>query len=334
MAAARPPSARPRVLFLVTVDTEEEWDWAGPFPSLPCSTRNARLIPGFQSFCRSIGVRPTYLVDYAMCNDEASAGFLRTALALGGCEIGAHLHPWCNPPLEEPLGEETSHAISLDRSLVRRKLRNLTARIEETLGVRPVSFRAGRWGMTGWLLQMLGEEGYKVDSSIFPFFKDICFDYARAPVEPYWPDYADGLASGPQRQILEVPVTSGFNRRSFELCGRLHRLLESEPLRHLHGIGILWRLGILRKVNASPELNGSPEVLSCIRSHLERGHGLVNMVLHSSTLLPGGNPFSVSEPDAGRIQRTIGEALDFLARRADVLPCTLSEAWDLLAGES
>lgn len=315
----------------MTVDTEEEWDWAGPYPTPPFSTRNAGRIPDFHSFCLSLGIRPTYLVDYAMCDDEESAGFLQAARNLGGCEIGAHLHPWCNPPLEEALGEETSHAINIDRPLVRRKLRNLTAKIQETLGVRPVSFRSGRWGMTGWLLQMLGEEGYAVDSSIFPFLKDPSFDYARAPVQPYWPDYEDALAFGPQRQILEVPVTSGFNRSNFELWGRLHRLLESEPLRPLHGVGILWQLGILRKVNASPELHRSPEVHDCIRAQLERGHELVNMVLHSSSLLPGGTPFSVTEEDSERIQRTIGEALDFLARRADVVPCTLSEARDLLA---
>jgi hypothetical protein len=314
----------------VTVDTEEEWDWAGPFPTPPCSTRNARRIPDFHSFCLSLGVRPTYLVDYAICDDEASAGFLQAAFALGGCEIGAHLHPWCNPPLEELPGEESSHTINLDRALVRRKLRNLTAKIQETFEVRPTSFRCGRWGMAGWLLQMLGEEGYEVDSSIFPFLKDLSFDYGRAPTKPYWPDYADGLAFGPQRQILEVPVTSGFNRRNFETCGRLHRLLESEPLRHLHGVGILWHLGLLRKVNASPELHRSPEVLACLRAQLERGQRLVNMVLHSSSLLPGGTPFSVTEADPGRIQRTIGEALDFLGQRADVVPCTLSEARDLL----
>lgn len=322
--------AKPRVLLLLTVDTEEEWDWHGPFPVPPFSTENIRKVPELQAYCLGLGLRPTYLVDYAVCDNEESAGHLRETRALGGCELGAHLHPWCTPPMEEEIREETSHAIRLPLPLVRRKLQNLTARIDETLGVRPRSFRAGRWGMNGALLRLLSEEGYRVDSSIHPFMPEDQFGYNDAPVVPYWPDFANGLAAGRQREILEIPVSSGFNRGRFELCQRIHHRLESEPLRRLRGIGILWQLGLLRKVSASLELHRFPEVRACLDAHLRRGSGLINLFFHSSSLVPGCTPYVTSEAEVERLKRSIAEALDFLASRADVVPCTLSEARDLL----
>lgn len=322
--------AKPRVLLLLTVDTEEEWDWKGPFPAPPFSTRNVREVPALQALCRRLGLRPTYLVDYAVCDDDESAGHLRETCALGGCEIGAHLHPWCNPPVEEEVGPETSHAVRLPLPLVRRKLQNLAARIHEALGVQPRSFRAGRWGMNGPLLRLLSEEGYRVDSSVHPFMASDEFGYDHAPVAPYWPDYADALAAGPQRQILEVPVSSGFNRDRFDLCQRLHRRLEAEPLRRLHGVGILWQLGLLRRVSTSLEFYRFREVRSCIEAHLRRGTGLVNLFFHSSSLLPGCTPYVASQADVERLKRSLAETVDFLSSRAEVVPCTLSEARDLL----
>lgn len=322
--------ARQRVLLLLTVDTEEEWDWNGPFPGPPFSTGNVRRIPDLQALCLRLGLRPTYLVDYAVCDNPESAGHLRETLALGSCEIGAHLHPWCNPPVEEEVRPETTHAIHLPLPLVRRKLQNLTALIRGTLGVQPRSFRAGRWGMNGPLLRLLSEEGYRVDSSVHPFMQEGEFGYDRAPVAPYWPDYQDGLTPGEQREILEIPVSSGFNRGRFDLCQRLHRRLGSEPLRRLHGIGVLWHLGLLRKVSGCLEFHRSREVQSCIQTHLRRGSGLINLFFHSSSLLPGCTPFVTNEAEVERLKRSIAEAVDFLASRAEVVPCTLSEARDLL----
>src|SRR5215210_2299554 len=121
-----------RVFFVLSIDTEEEWDWKGPLPQSPFSTRNAERIPAFQELCRELGIRPTYLVDYAICADPESAACLRAVAARGPCEIGAHLHPWCTPPLAEG-GAESCRIFRLPETLVREKLRNLTAKIEETL---------------------------------------------------------------------------------------------------------------------------------------------------------------------------------------------------------
>lgn len=322
--------SKPRILFLLTLDTEEEWDWGGPFPASPFSTRNTSRIPLFQAFCRRLGIRPTYFVDYAVCQSAESVGHLQRALDIGECEIGAHLHPWCTPPVAEEVNPETSHIVNLPLPLVRQKLQNLSGQIEETLGIRPVSFRAGRWGMNGPLLRLLAEEGYQVDSSVFPMYSDIGFSYRAAPFVPYWPDFSDGLVPGAQREILEIPVSSGFNRGNFGLLESIHGTLSSLPWRLFRGVGILWHLGLLRKINVSPELCATRDMKSCIASYLKRAHPVVNMFLHSSSLLPGCTPYVSSEADVERLYRAIEETFRFLDSKAEVLPCTTSAARDIL----
>jgi hypothetical protein len=100
-----------RPVFIVTVDTEEEWDWHGDFPLPPFSTRNIQRIPVFQQLCESIGISPTYFVDYAVVDEPHNREILQRYFNKGECDIGAHLHPWCTPPVTEEICEHNSHAL-------------------------------------------------------------------------------------------------------------------------------------------------------------------------------------------------------------------------------
>ena len=58
------------VLFVLTIDTEEEWQWDEEFPQHNCSVENVEKLPAFQTFCESLGIRPTYFVDYAVASNN------------------------------------------------------------------------------------------------------------------------------------------------------------------------------------------------------------------------------------------------------------------------
>ena len=182
-----------KLLLAITIDTEEEWDWSGPFPAPPFSTQNAERLGRFQAFCDGLGLKPTWLVDHAIAENPVSVIHLRKAFEDGMCEIGAHLHPWATPPIVESINEHNSHILNLSHDLVARKLENLTNKLESSFGRRPVSFRAGRWGLDGRLLKLLRDNGYTVDSSVHPYYADSAFSYEGAPDEPYGPDFADIL---------------------------------------------------------------------------------------------------------------------------------------------
>ncbi|MBT8337259.1 MAG: WalW protein, partial [Gemmatimonadetes bacterium] len=56
----------------------------------------------------------------------------------------------------------------LDTDVTRALVREVTNRIESELGVRPTTFRAGRWGWGANVADALWKEGYRVDSSVTP----------------------------------------------------------------------------------------------------------------------------------------------------------------------
>ena len=68
------------------------------------------------------GVKPTYVIDYPIATQPSSIAVLRSFLASGSCLIGTHLHPWVNPPFDEPVSVFNSYPGNLDPSLERRKV--------------------------------------------------------------------------------------------------------------------------------------------------------------------------------------------------------------------
>ena len=53
-------------ILIVAVDTESEFDWNGPFLRTQTSVRNVRNQSMAQEIYDRFGVRPIYLVDYAV----------------------------------------------------------------------------------------------------------------------------------------------------------------------------------------------------------------------------------------------------------------------------
>ena len=189
-----------------------------------------------------------------------------------------------------------------------------------------MSFRAGRWGLDGRLLKLLGENGYTVDSSVHPFYADKAFSYAHAPDQPYWPDYGNLLAKGSQRQILELPATSGFSLRHFEAAAKLHEFLSMPPISSLRMVGVLWHTRLLRKLTLSPELFNETDMLTLAKACLRRGHNFLNLYFHSSSLLPGCTPYVPDEPSESRFYGYIESFWNTLKGLGDIHPVTLAEA--------
>jgi hypothetical protein len=207
-------------------------------------------------------------------------------------------------------------------------------RIETRFGVRPRVFRAGRWGMNGPLLRLLAQHGFHTDSSVHPHFADTAFSYEGAPDHPYWPSYEDILQKGAQRDLLELPVTSGFNTRLSALAARAYRALSSARWRRLHLVGVLWRARLLRRVHVSPELSSVRDMLACAEAAIIRRTPVINMYFHSSSLLPGGSPYVRSGSDLETFRTAIATFWERLRQRHRVRACTLSEAHDLVARRS
>jgi hypothetical protein len=298
---ARPTD--PPVL-LVVVDTEEEFDWNAPFDRKNTSVEHMRDIGLFQSVCDAARVRPLYAVDFPIATQETSAAPLREIHASGRCEIGAHLHPWVTPPFEEEVNARNSYPGNLPRDLEKKKIENLVAAIERHLGVRPRSYKSGRYGFGPNTAAALVELGFEVDLSPLPAFDltaDGGPDWSRTSPEP--------RRLSPK--LLSVPATSAFLGFARGSGPALHRLASSPPFSSLAANAILSRLGILDRLMLSPEGYLPEHHRRLTRSLLDGGQRVFCFTLHSPSLRPGCTPYVASAADRDKFLDACRRTFDF-----------------------
>ncbi len=314
-----------RPLFMVGVDTEADDQWSLEGRRL-LSVENARALPRLQALCDNYGVRPSYLVTHEMATKEPARSILRDLFAKGRCEIGAHLHPWSSPPYrqEDLLGRYPNQ---LDNALLKTQLEELTAVIESSLGVRPVSYRAGRHGFDERSLRILEALNYRVDTSVDPLFNETRKggpSFAGAPVSPYWPSSLDVRRPGGS-SVLEIPVSSATSPALPKILEKGFASLPSIPWR-----GYLKRLG-LRAVWLRPSYSSVEDAKALASALVVRGAPTLNMLFHSSELVPGGSPYNQDAAAVDRFFSRLESIFEHVMRRLEARGVTYRECADVLS---
>jgi hypothetical protein len=311
-------SGPPAVLMGIDTEADDQWSDRG---RRELTVRNALELPRLQSLCNGFGVRPSYLVTHEMATRDESVHLLRAMSAQGRCEIGAHLHPWTSPPFrpQDLAGHSYPHTLPLQ--LLDRQLTELTGTIQERLGVRPTTYRAGRNGFDARSIPILERLGYTVDTSVDPLFNERRkggMVFAGAPSQPYHPDYDDVTRPGSAR-LLEIPITSATLPALPKAVEALYTRLP--PLRWR---AALKRLG-LRAVWLRPSYSTLPDMLAFADRLAAQGAACFNIIFHSSELLAGGSPYT---PDAASVQRfndALRRLLEHLTRRLGAVGMTYAE---------
>lgn len=319
----QPPAAGSQARFaagfgpraLLTVDTEEEFDWDGPFTLTEHGLTHVRRIAGFQQFCEEIGVIPVYLVDWPIASSQVAADILGDAVRAGRAEVGIQLHPWVNPPHNETIDPHNSYAGNLPPELERAKFLRLRDRIEERFGKAPMIYRAGRYGLGPATASLLKEAGVAIDSSVrslFDYRAGHGPDYRSHPLRPYWVDA--------EHHLLELPLTSvwwGMLRRQGDW---LYPMLDRIPRVR----GVLARTGLLERIALTPEGVTKEEALRGIDMALDDGLPLLVLSLHSPSLAPGHTPYVRDEDDLDRLYDWLRGVYGYLDRRG-VQPTSVAE---------
>jgi hypothetical protein len=300
---------------LLTVDTEEEFDWRGPFRREGHGLSHVAAIPRFQAFCEGIGVQPVYLVDWPIVEDARAVEIIADAVHRGTAEVGVQLHPWVNPPFEEEVTMANSFAGNLPPALEAAKFTALRDAIETAFGAAPLVYRAGRYGLGPHTAELLTRHGIRVDTSVRPLF-DYSFqggpDYLRHPLEPYWVDEA--------RALLELPVTSVHAG----MLSPLGRLLRRPAARIPRGLGALSRLGLLERIPLTPEGVSVAEALRGVDIAVASGLPVLVLSLHSPTLAPGHTPYAATSAAVDTLYGWLEAVYARLAAH-QVRPCTIAE---------
>ena len=307
---------------LVGIDTEgdNQWDAAARANQ---RFENIYALPRLHALFVRHGIRPTYVITHPVARDQRSADVLRTLIAGGDCEIGAHHHAWETPPFTADDVRRHPYASMLPRAQFEEQLASLTAAIADAVGVRPVSYRSGRFGFSADHVAALEHHGYLVESSVAPLFSETHKggpEFVAAPLTPYFLAYDNASAPG-SSNLLEVPVSAALNRR---LPRRIQYLYARVP-RPYQTKRILRAVGVVRLRWLRPSYSSLDDMIALARDLARRQEPVLNLLFHSSEAIVGGSPYNRTPAELESFFDRLEKFLAFATADLKARPATFAE---------
>ncbi|MBR0551530.1 polysaccharide deacetylase family protein [Sphingomonadaceae bacterium LXI357] len=288
--------------FTIFVDTEEEFDWRGPFSREARGTTAIAALPEAHRRLSEAGAAITYLVDHPVASEPRAQEILADLLDDGRTGIGTQLHPWVSPPHDEDVNTRNSFPGNLPRELEAAKLDILTDTIRSAFGRSPRIYRAGRYGIGPNTFTLLEARGYRIDSSM-----RARYSYAGQG----GPDFsAVGNAAFRVGGLVELPLTTVYTGRLRRFAPGLYSALGHVP----KGRGLFSRLGLLSRVALTPEDMPITDALEAVRVAVGEGTGLLNFSFHSPSVAPGFTPYVRDAADLREFYRWWDAVLALLAK--------------------
>lgn len=203
-----------KIPLFVTLDAEGDNGWGRP---QNITTENAKGVERFQSFCEGFSVKPIYLTTVEMAEDDIFVKATKQKNIDGLCEIGMHMHGWTTPPRFSLTDNDLKHLPFITEwpnEIIRKKVEYITDLLKIKFEMDVVSHRSGRWIINDEYLNILVENGYKIDCSVTPLYDWSCSigdpkknggaDYSKLPSGIYEIELKSG-------KILEIPMTTARN---------------------------------------------------------------------------------------------------------------------------
>lgn len=313
--------AKPKIFCCVTLDVEVDKDPFYRISSPPRFRNVTEAIPELlEPLFLEFGVRPTYLLSSEVIQDPDSVSILRRLRT--DHELGTHGHG-------ELLGPEINirdfqgkplHDFICDYppDVQKEKLTWLTELFYETFGYKPLSFRGGRFGISGQTAKILQDLGYKVDSSVTPglFWENNSqiVSFIHAPEQPYHPDEKDITRHG-KLKILEIPVSSW---EAWPLGKKVREWLACHPRfnRFFPEIGKKLLLKVTSRIRWLRPTSFSGETLkkwtkNFIKRNLYKKFIVINIMFHPFELVIGASPYSITPNNTYTIYANLRSILNF-----------------------
>jgi hypothetical protein len=236
-----------------------------------------------------------------------------------------HIHPWNTPPLQgnSPVVARQTFLRNLPSDVILAKLESVYTCFTAH-GLRPASFRGGRYSSGGQIHEFLRDKGFLADTSIVPYTTwadDGAPDYRDAGLEPVrLPPRYDG-----DRPFWLLPLTLGFTRRPFSFWQKCYERVGRSWLRRLRLIGLAERLGVVRKVWLNFECAPGGSFLPFIRQLRHTELPYVCFTIHSSSLVAGKGPYTRTHFDEDHLFAQIELVFRTLAEWPDMRSATVRE---------
>ncbi len=276
--------------FIITIDTEGDnlWKWK---LGDAITTENVKYLPRFQNLCNDFGFKPVWLTNYEIIRDLRYLELIAKIEQEKNGELGMHLHAWNTPPAYELdiVQNGAPYLIEYPIEVMEEKIAVMTDAIK-SIGITPISHRAGRWAMNEKYFELLAKYGYCVDCSVTPHINWVNskgatknakgVDYSDFSENPYWINTDSG-------KILEMPVSIRKTHK-FMLDNTLSaREILRGAYRAIKG-NVVWLRPNGKNLNSMIKL---AEMIAKSQSDY------IMFMLHSSELMPGGSPTFKTEND-------------------------------------
>jgi hypothetical protein len=315
-------TTRRRPALLVAIDTEGDNQWDARARRHQ-SFDNIYALDRLHDFFASHGIRPTYVITHPVAVDARSADVLGQLVRRGDAEIGAHHHAWETPPCSPDDVDRHPYALSLPMSQFDAQLTALTNAIEQAVGVRPVSYRSGRFGFAAAHVSSLERAGYLVDSSVAPLFYEAHKqgpDFVGAPLTPYFLSYDDATRAG-SSDVLELPISAALDRR---VPAALERWYGRAPWPYT--TKRVLRLARIAKVRwLRPSYSSAADMIALSQQIVDRGAPILNLLFHSSEAIVGGSPYNRTQGELDAFFDRLGRALTYAVKDLGAEPMTFAE---------
>ena len=307
---------------LVGIDTEGDNQWSAAARANQ-TFDNIYALPRLHALFARHGVRPTYVITYPVARDSRSAEVLRGLLAEGDCEVGAHHHAWETPPCTAEDVARQHRGVRMPRGQFDRQVGSLTAAITAAVGVKPVSYRSGRFGFSSDHVPSLERHGYLVESSVAPLFYEAHKggpEFVEAPLRPYFLAYDSATQAGTSN-LLEVPVSAALNRR---LPKALQYAYARVP-RPYTTKRVLRALRLLRLRWLRPSYSSLADMTALARQLARDGEPVLNLLFHSSEAIVGGSPYNRTQAELDAFCDRLERFLAFATSELGARPVTFAE---------
>ncbi len=283
---------KPRLI--VTVDTEEQFDWSKPIAANDHSVNDPEDLKGFHEICMNAGASPIYFLSFPLLADERWQSFMRSIADRGEAEPGLHLHQWVTPPETDHRSEYYSYQTNLPTDIHLSKLNVLAGKFEDVFGRRARAHRAGRYGIGENDYALLAQVGVTHDFSpgaAFDFSGRGGPDFSSASNFPFVID------AGENHKIFVTPVCGA------RAIPRTRRFLSQEtasPGFSAEPLGIVARHS--QPLRLSPEGAKLDDLKALTQKLLKDETPVLSFTLHSTTLTPGANDYAKTCDDVENIK--------------------------------
>jgi hypothetical protein len=313
-------------LYTVTVDTEEQWQWDQGWPTGRPQVSNVGQLPQFQERCQRYGAAVTYFANYAVWNCSESRKILLQLAERPQVEIGMHIHPWNTPPIIDyrKTAADESFLANLPEALIYAKLEAVYQKFLNH-GLRPTSFRGGRYSSGAAVHRFLFERGFLADTSVVPFttWRDRgAPDYRHRDVFPV----RQASARFMKEALWEIPLTMGFSRQPFAFWQRMFEKIETGRLGRLHLIGIAERLNLVRRVWLNFEDPLGQHIVPFLKFLRRLRLPCICFTMHSSSLQVGANGcYTRCEQERTQLLERVENTLRLISSWPEFQAATVSE---------